>query len=123
MAFGDVLGTFSVAANSITNPTDATGTATVAVGDLVYCVLVQQTALTVTAVTDNLGNTYTATNAGNDAGAVTARAFYSRVTVGGSLTTLSAAATASANNVVFIGVAFQGPFIAPPIDANPANTT
>ena len=46
----------------------------------------QQTSLTVTAVTDNLGNTYSATNAGSDNGNITGRAFYSRVTVPGTLT-------------------------------------
>lgn len=124
MAFGDLLGTLQAAANSITNPFNATGSVTVSVGDLVYCLVVEQTSLTVTGVTDNLGNTYTALNAGNDAGAVTARAFYSRVTTAGTLTSISAAATASANNVVHIAAAFEGPFDSTsPLDANPANGT
>lgn len=125
MAFGDVRGTvFTGTAASITNPFDTTaGSASVSVGDLVFCVLCQQTNLTVTGVTDNLGHTYAATNAGTDGGTPTGRAFWVRVTTAGTLTTLSAATTASTNDVAFVGVAFEGPFTASPLDANPANAT
>ncbi len=126
MAFGDVKGTFSTAANSITNPFDGLADATfsVSIGDLIYCVLVEQTALTVTAFADSLGNTYTPCTNGDDAVGVTARAFYSIVTVAGTFTSgvgfVRATATASGDNVVNLGVAFEGPFNA--IDKNPANS-
>lgn len=121
MAQGDLLGTFSVASNDITNPFVATGSVAVSVGDLVYCVLGEVLSLTVTAVTDNLGNTYSPVTAGRDSGAVTARAFYSRVTVAGTITSLSATVNSSTNNAVFVGAAFQGPFVVSPLDANPAD--
>jgi hypothetical protein len=58
MAFGSLRGTLSVAQNSITNPTSATGSVAVSVGDLVYVVGCSQGALTWGATpTDNLGNT------------------------------------------------------------------
>jgi hypothetical protein len=127
MAFGDVKGTFSNNAASITNPfvasTLISGSASVAVGDLIYAVINQQTALTATACADNLGNTYTATNAGVDSGTSTGRAWYSRVTTAGTLTGPSFTATASANNVTACAVIFEGPFTDPPIDANPANVS
>lgn len=118
--FAKVKGTLQVAVNSVLNPTVATGSVVVAVGDLIVATFAEQTALTVTAVTDNLGNTYTAQNAGLDAGTVSGRAFYSRVTAGGTLTQVNFAATASANNAVGLAVGYAGPFLAPPIDANPA---
>lgn len=124
MAFGDLLGTFTVAQNSITNPTAAslvTGSGAVAVGDLVVAVLGEQTALTVTAVDDNLGNTYAAQNAGTDGGTITGRMFYSRVTNAGTISSISATCSASADNVAMVAAIFDGPFAVSPIDANPAN--
>jgi hypothetical protein len=123
MAFGDLRGTFVANGSSVTNPSVATGSVAVSVADLVYVQFVQQTALTATAVTDDLGNTYTALNAGTDAGAVTCRTFYSYVTVAGTLTTLNVAATASSNNFVIVAVVIEGAFDATPLDANPANIT
>lgn len=123
MPTGAVKGTLVVSANSITNPTSAVGSVVVAIGDLVYFVLAEQTALTVTTVTDNLGNTYTPRSAGDDAGAVSARAYTAPVTVAGTLTSINAVATASTDNVVAVGVVFAGPFLASPVDANPANIT
>jgi hypothetical protein len=121
MAFGDFLGSFSASSGSITNPFDGTGSEVVAVNDLVVFVVCEQTNATVTGVTDNLGNTYTAITAASDAGAATLRAFYSVVTVAGTLTTLHAACTASNDNVTVVGGAWTGPFAASPLDANPAN--
>ncbi len=126
MAFGDLKGgvtAISVAANSITNPTDAVGSVAVVVGDLVFVVVGEQTTLTATTVTDNLGNTYTATNAGTDAGTSTGRAYYSRVTVAGTLTTVHVAATGSTDNVAIDACVFTGPFAFLPLDANPSNIT
>lgn len=123
MAFGAVRGTLTGGANSITNPQTATGSVSVSVGDLVVAVIAQQTSLTVTACGDNLhgGSTYTAQNAGTDAGNITGRMFYIRVTAPGTLSTVSFVTTSSANDVSCCAVAYEGPFTAPPIDTNVAN--
>jgi hypothetical protein len=121
MAFGSLRGTLTVALNSITNPTSAVGSVSVSVGDLIVAVMCQQTALTVTGVTDGLGHTYAAQNAGFDAGNCSGRAFWVRATNAGTLTSVDAACTASANNVAFSVAVFEGNFDASPLDANPAN--
>src|SRR5688572_957274 len=121
MAFGDLKGTLGGNANSITNPFNATGSVAVAVGDLVYAVLGQQTNLTVTACADNLFNTYIETQLGLDAGTSTGRAFYTRVTMPGTLTTISATTTGSTNDVAFLAAVIEGPFEVRAIDANPTN--
>jgi hypothetical protein len=121
MAFGDLKGTLQGGATSVTNPLVAAGSVSVAVGDLIFGGRFEQTALTATTCTDNLGNTYTAVNAGSDAGTTTARCFYSRATVAGTLTAVNFAGTASANNGVVLAAVIEGPFATPPIDANPAN--
>lgn len=97
------------------------GTVNVVAGDLIFVVFCQQTTLTATAVTDNLGNTYTAQNAGTDAGAVTGRGFYSVVTVPGVLLSVIVAATASSNDWCGLALVLNGPVTA--IDTNPANIT
>lgn len=119
--FGELLGTLQANNNTIPTNFSATGSVPVSVGDLIVSVVCQQTALTVTGVTDNLGNTYTAQNAGTDAGAVTGRVFYSIVTTGGTLTSVTAACTTSANDGVHIVGVFKGQFSS--IDANVANIT
>jgi hypothetical protein len=84
MAFGSLKGTLSGSATSIGTSLAATGSVSVAVGDLVYAVLAEQTTITSTACADNLSNSYTAVSAGLDAGTtVTGRAWYSRVTTRG----------------------------------------
>lgn len=118
---GEALGSLTGGSASITNPTDATGSVEVKVGDLIVAVIGQQTALTATGVTDNLGNTYTAQNAGTDAGNTTGRMFYAYVTVPGTLTTVHFAATASANDVSVCAAAFRGPFNTSPLDKTAAN--
>lgn len=125
MATGDRKGFLTGANVSIPNPFPATGSVAVVVGDLVFAVIAQQTTLTVTAVTDNLGNTYSATNAGTDGGNVTGRAFFSRVTVAGTLTSVNAAVTAGTLDAAIRVPVFEGPFSVSPHDttANPANTT
>jgi len=95
----------------------------VSVGDLIYVAFSQQTALTATSASDNLGNTYSAVNAGTDGGTPTHRAFYARVTTAGTLTTISVAATASTNDASAVAAVIEGPFMVGPLDANPANTT
>ncbi len=121
--FGTVLGTFGVALNSASNNNVAVGSAAIQPGDLIYGVFAQQTNLTVTGVTDNLGNSYTATNIGTDAGTITGRAFYARANTSGTVTSITAAAISSTFNVAFVAAAFTGPFDLVPIDANIANTT
>lgn len=123
MAFGDLKGTLTGTAASITNPMPATGSVSVSVGDLVYVVISQQTNLTAGTTTDNLGNTYTPLHAGTDNGNTTGRDYYSRVTVAGTLTTINVAATASANDASVGALVIEGPFDASPLDANPAIQT
>jgi hypothetical protein len=120
MAFGAVRGTLTGGVNDITDPTNATSAGVaVSVGDLVFAAAFVQTGASTTAVTDNLGNTYTPT-ASVDAGNVTLEGYWSRVTVAGTLTTLAFAATASTFNCVVHGVAFEGPFAESPLDKAPA---
>lgn len=119
--FGELLGTLGVNAGSITASFSATGSVDVSVGDLIISVVCQQTSLTVTGVTDNLSNSYSAQNAGTDAGNVTGRCFYSIATNAGTLTTVTAACTGSTNDGVHIAAVIKGPFQS--IDANVANIT
>lgn len=123
MAFGGLKGTLAGNAGSITNPAVCSGSVVVAVGDLVVAVCGQQTSLTVTACSDNLGNTYSAQNAGTDGGTPTGRMFYARVTVGGTLTAVNFATTASTNDWAGLAAVIEGPFAVSPLDANPANIT
>lgn len=127
MAFGALLDTGFTSLTSITNPTDVTSggglSVSVAVGDLVIGVFGEQTDLTVTGVTDNLGNTYTASNAGTDAGSSTGRMFYSFVTVAGTLNTVHFACTADVLDAIAAVAVFAGPFASTSLDANPANST
>jgi len=130
MAFGASRGTLTANGASQVDPSPINGNvANVAVGDLVYAVWGQQTGLTVGVgpanPTDNLGNTYAWCNAGNDPGTPTARAAWSIVTTGGTLTQVRAAATASSNNYANFAQVIEGPFRpnANQPAANPANTT
>jgi hypothetical protein len=125
-AFGEPLGIFTGSGNSVVSSCVAvlsSGSGAVQIGDLVFGVFAEQTALTVSAVEDSLGHTYTATNVGTDAGSVSGRAFYARVTSNGSLTSMTASATASGDNFVFVLTTFNGPFDAPPADVNISNST
>jgi hypothetical protein len=121
--FGNLLGTLTGNIADIVNPAVATGSVAVAVGDLVLAVLVEQTAQTATACADNLGNTYTAVSAGVDGGTVAHRGYYSRVTVAGTLTSVSFTVTGGTHNACMIAAAFQGPFAVSPVDAIPTATT
>lgn len=121
MAFGDLKGTLSGSGASITSSNALTGSVSVSSGDLVFVAFGQQINLTATTVTDNLGNTYTATNAGTDNGNSTGRAYYSLVTVGGTLTTVTVAATASSNDYAGMVAVIEGPFQSSPLDKNLAN--
>jgi hypothetical protein len=124
MAVGDLRGTFTATASSIlaANPLPAVaGSIAVSVGDLVFVVVGQQTIVTATTVTDNLGNTYTAQNAGSDAGNATGRSYYSIVTVAGTLTQLTCNAAGSTSDFAAVAAVIAGPLSV--IDANPANLT
>lgn len=113
----------NIAASNAISINGGTGV-TVRVGDLVVAVLAQQTALTSSGCTDNLGNTYTAQNAGTLSGAtISGRMWYTRVTVAGNLTTVTMAATSSANDFSCVAAVFTNGFDSPPIDANIANAT
>jgi hypothetical protein len=124
VAKGDLRGTLTGSVNSVTNPTVASGSVAVSVGDLVFGTMSQQTALSASGtVTDNLGNTYAYVNAGTDAGTVAGRSFYARVTVAGTLTTVNVPATASANDASVVADVIEGPFLTSPLDASLANAT
>jgi len=121
--FGGLRGTLFGKINGITNPAPLNGSVFVIAGDLIVVVSAERDNLTSTAVTDNLGNSYTAQNAGTDAGNVTGRAFYSRVTVAGELTTINISCTASADKWAGVAAVYQGLFVTSPIDVNTANIT
>ena len=124
---GDLLGTLTANGGSQVNPSPINGSVAVSVGDLVYAVWTQQTNLTVGTgpanPQDNLGNTYAWCNAGTDPGTPTARAGWAIVTTAGTLTQITAAATASTNNYANFAAVIKGPFQANANqpDANPAN--
>src|SRR5262245_18127235 len=125
MAFGDLKGTWTFTANSIVannQATLATGSSTVAVGDLVVVVIGEQTSNTSSGASDTLGNTYSAVTAGTLAGtSISGRAFYARVTTSGTSTNVNVASTASANNVAIVAACIEVPFASSPLDAAPAN--
>jgi hypothetical protein len=129
MAFGDLIPNSAAGAiNANTQAVNAisinggTGV-TVALGDLIVLVGAQQTTNTFTGGSDNLGNTYTAQNAGTISGNTGGRFFYSVVTVAGTLTTVNMLAGAVSNARAVAAAAFSGPFAASPVDISPANTS
>jgi hypothetical protein len=113
---------FTAGVTSITNPIAATGSTAVVAGDAVAFMYSEQSS-TVTAgtLTDNLGNTYTACNAGTANGTTAGLGYYGIITVAGTLTSLSLTATASTNDASVSGAIFNGPFTG--IDANPVVKT
>ena len=127
MPFGALRGTTRGGANSITNPQTTNNGANyvVGIGDLIVAILAQQTDLTVTAVTDNLGNSYSPITAGTDAGAITARGFFSLVTVAGTITIggHNFTTTGSTLDCACITAGWEGPFVSSPLDANPTVNT
>lgn len=127
MAFGGLRTFFGNGNNSIPAAPACTGSQAVSVGDLIVAVLAQQTALTVTQCGDNLhgANSYTAVNAGTLNGTtISLRMFYKRVTVAGTLTTVTFAATSSANDAAWAAAIFEGPFDSVAmLDKAPTNTT
>jgi hypothetical protein len=123
MAFGDFKGRCSVVGSSILDSNDATGSVSISNNDLVVVTVSELISVTATTVSDNLGNTYTATNAGNDGGSPTQRSYYSLVDHAGTLTTVTVAATASAHDFAITADVYEGPFAASPLDINLATVT
>lgn len=127
MAFGDVLGSGTLALGTITtaNAIPAAVNFAVAVGDLIFVAAGRQTsALGSPNVTDNLGNTYTILKADQDFGTFAGAFFYSRVTVAGTLTTVTVnIAAGSTNDGAFAFAGYAGPFVVSPLDADPAYVT
>jgi hypothetical protein len=124
MAAGDLRGAIFTALGSITATSVAGGSVAVSVDDLIFVTFGEQTSLTVTGLNDNLGTgTYTATNAGTDAGNITGRSFYKRVLNAANLTVVNITATPSSDDFGIVVAVFQGPFHPAPLDANPTNTT
>lgn len=123
MAFGGLRTTFKNSATSIGTSIVASGTRAVRLGDLIFVVGGEQTALTITGVTDNLGNSYTScNNTVNTTGAITGRAFWARVKDDGTLTTVTMACNGGTNNGVIVVAIIEGP-ITNAIDSDPANIT
>lgn len=123
MAFGDRKGSgLSGGSTDITDPASITGSISVAIGDLVWCVFAQQDHLTVVGASDNLGNTYVTDGSGigGTAGgeAVHHRCLHSRVTVAGTLTQIDFNTTASSDNWSAVADVFEGPFESNPKDTN-----
>lgn len=121
-AFGDLKGVASNIATSITDPFSPAWPLQVSVGDLII-VSVGQDVGTTTAVgcTDNLGNSYSALTGGGS-GTASVKGFYSVATVAGR-STPSVDTTASSSDATIVCAAYEGPFAASPLDANPAVTT
>ena len=66
MAFGGLKGTLTGSATSVTANFPNSGSVSVALGDLCVALISLNNTLNGTGVTDNLGNTYTAQNAGTE---------------------------------------------------------
>lgn len=125
-AQGDVFGTLNNSTAAVGTTLSATGSITVAVGDLIIAVYVENvgSASGFTSMADNLSNTYTAQNAGGSGSAVAGgKMYYSRVTNAGTLTTVTSTQTASGNHAALAVAVITGPFVVSPIDVNPANTS
>jgi hypothetical protein len=92
----------------------------VVAGDAVVAMSSEQGAApTVTAVTDNLGNTYTIVDAdGHTISTTSMTQWQSIITVPGTITSISFDTTASANDIGLKAAAYNGPFSG--LDAAPA---
>lgn len=126
MAFGGLKGAMtgnnaSIGTSAPIN-TVSSGSAAVVMNDLVYAVWGEQTAPTTTTVSDNLGNVYTATQVATDGGTSTGHAYWSVVTVPGTISAITAVANGGTNNFAAGAVIIEGPFSFSPLDRNPTNT-
>ena len=110
MAFGDLKGTLTGGDASIGTSAVLSGSVSVAVGDLIALSFAEQTALTTTAISDNLGNTYAGTaflNAG-----LGGFLRYAIVTNAGTLTTITVTSNNSGNDWAAIAGVIEGPVTA-----------
>ena len=124
MAFGAPrAGTFSGQNASTPNNFAISGSQAVTVGDLIAAIFACENILTPTTCTDNLGNTYTKGSTANSGGFIAHCLFWSRATVGGTLTTLTFNSTSATDNCVAVAAVFEGLFDPSALDANPGNTT
>ena len=112
MAFGGLKGTLTAGAAAIPANYANAGSVSVAVGDLLLALVCTNNTLNGTAVTDNLGNSYTAQNAGTDNANACGRLWYSIATASGTLTAQTVNSTSTTNDVAFIGAVFEGVFSA-----------
>lgn len=120
MAYGTIrtTGTLSGAAISSVNAAAVTASTAITVGDLIVTAIAQQTTLSSTGCTDNLGNSYVALITGTVNGSISGRAFYTRVTTAGTLGTVTFQAVSSANAFAACFVALEGPVDVSPVDQN-----
>lgn len=124
MAAGDRKGGLSGSGSSTPNPCSATGSVSVAVGDLIWVTIGHRGSLVDDTVSDNLGHSYTAQNAGSDAGNATGRAYWVIATNAGTLTQVDVAVTATSNDDFSVAVdVYEGPYDGTPLDASPTNVT
>jgi len=121
VAFGGLRGTLTGFGTSIVTPETADGSVAVSIQDLIVVMVAEAAANTVTTVTDNLGQTYTAINAGT-LSSVGLRGYYRYVTVAGTLTQVSCVMTSSSNDHAISVAVYEGPFTSTPLDRAPANT-
>ncbi len=120
MAFGDFKASTSVLATSVTATMTCSPTIFASGGYLVVVGTAESTTLTANACSDALGNTYTAFNAGLDAGSVAVRGYYSIITRPGFIAP-AVTFTASADDAVVVAALFEGPFSpTAQLDGNPA---
>lgn len=121
MAFGDLRGTLSGSGTAIVSPVVASGSVAVQPRDLVVVMVAEAAKNTATTVTDNLGQVYTATNAGTLSNVVGGRAYYRAVTVAGTLTAINVTMVNSSADYAVSAAVFAGPCITAPLDRSPAN--
>lgn len=95
---------------------------TVEVGDLIVAMKGAQ-GDTFAVPTDNLGNSYSAVRAVTTDGSARGQCFYSRVTAPGTISQLSFDTDGTSIRRALCLLAFAGPFLSSPLDADPANTT
>jgi hypothetical protein len=126
MAFGVLItngtGTLTGASIGASNAISINGGTGVAVndGDFIFVAVGEQTALTASACTDNLGNTYTSPT-GTLATTISGKVFYSVSRKRGTLTTVTVTATSSANDFAMCAAIFGGGYDIPPANSSPAN--
>lgn len=118
--FGNFVGYTSNVALSIPASFSPSAAITVAVGQLAVVLVAQQTASTLTAVSDNLGNTWNAlTTSGTGNSAM--KMYWSLITNAGSMTPVSTNTSSSSDACILCAV-FDGPFDSSPLDKDVITT-